>query len=162
MRFRSVSAPDQYGIMALSDDGTFRIVPSDEFRDEMARLEEVALRRSKTFGLQAGVALLILGTVAVGVGWLVGRVFGKIGSSLSRPRPVQDVSLTWDQGGAVRVTLRGPESRLQTVQMAWNPDEFLQPEAEVFFDKFTEMKRQAQRQSPERVSRDQGMEVKSL
>ena len=52
MQFRSVSTPEQYGIMALSDDGTFRVVPSDEFRDEMARLEEVALERSQTFGIR--------------------------------------------------------------------------------------------------------------
>ncbi len=139
MRFRSTSAPDQYGILALSDDGTFRIVPSDEFRDEMARLEEVALHRAQTFGVRAGTALIALGLAAVAVGWLAGRVFGKLGGALGRPRPVQDVNITWDAGGAVRVTVRGLEGRLQVIQMAWNPDEFLQSEAEAFVAKFDEM-----------------------
>jgi hypothetical protein len=139
MQFRSISAPDQYGIMALSDDGTFRLVPSDEFRDEMARLEEVALQRSKTFGLGAGIALITLGAVAIGLGWLAGRVFGKLGSRLSEPHPVSDVRMTRDAGGAVRIILKGLESRFQTVQMAWNPDEFLQPEAEAFLAKLHEM-----------------------
>jgi hypothetical protein len=152
MQFRSSSAPDQYGILALSDDGTFRLVPSDEFRDEMARLEEVALQRSKTFGLGAGIALITLGALAVGLGWLAGRVFGKLGSRLSEPRPISDVRMTRDAGGAVRITLRGLESRLQTVQMAWNPDEFLQPEAEVFLAKLQEM--QWGKTSPETTSTD--------
>lgn len=141
MRFRSMSAPEQYGMMAISDDGTFRIVPSDEFRDEMARLEEVALQRSQTFGIGAGIILIVLGAAAVGVGWFLGRVFGKLGSTLSQPRSVHDVTMTWDESGAVRVIFRGLENRLQVVQMAWNPDEFLLPEAEAFVAKFEEMKR---------------------
>jgi hypothetical protein len=135
MRFRSVSAPEQYGIMVVSDDGTFRIVPSDEFRDEMARLEEVALLRSKTLGIGTGVVLLGLGAAAVGFGWYLGRVFGKIGSTLSRPRPLKDVQITHAEGGGLRVTMRGWPNRLQSIQMAWNPDEVLQPEAEAFVAK---------------------------
>lgn len=140
MRFRSMSAPDQYGIFALSDDGTFRIVPSDEFRDEMARLEEAALERSQKFGIGLGIGLLALGVAAIGAGWYLGRVFGQLGSSLSAPRPVGDVDVIRNDGGGLRVAMRGLESRLQTVQMAWNPDEFLQPEAASFIDKLNEMK----------------------
>ena len=140
MQFRSVSTPEQYGIMALSDDGTFRVVPSDEFRDEMARLEEVALERSQTFGIRAGIGLILLGTAAISVGWLFGRLFGKLGTRLSEPRPVQDVTISRDDRGRVRVTVRGLESRLQTVQMVWNADEFLLPEADVFVSKLEEMK----------------------
>jgi hypothetical protein len=139
MRFRSVSSPDQYGIMAVSDDGTFRIVPSDEFRDEMARLEEVALLRSKTLGLGTGIVLLGIGAALVGFGWYWGRVLGKIGSTLSRPRSLDDVQITHLKGGGLRVMLRGWPNRLQTVQMAWNPDEVLQPEAEAFVAKLHEL-----------------------
>lgn len=139
MRFRSVSSPQQYGIMAISDDGTFRIVPSDEFRDEMARLEEVALQRSKTLGIGTGIILLTLGAAAIGFGWYLGRVFGKLGSTLSRPRSLNDVQVIQTEGGGFRVTLRGLPNRLQTIQMAWNPDEVLQSEAEAFIAKIQEL-----------------------
>jgi hypothetical protein len=139
MRFRSVSSPEQYGIMALSDDGTFRIVPSDEFRDEMARLEEIAVQRSKTLGIGTGVVLLTVGALAVSLGWYFGRVFGKLGGTLSRPRSLQDVQVRMTDGGGIRVTLRGLPNRLQTIQMAWNPDEVLQSEAEAFVAKIQEL-----------------------
>lgn len=139
MRFRSVSSPSEYGILALSDDGTFRIVPSDEFRDEMARLEEVALARARTYGTRTGLLLLALGAVALGLGWFVGRVFGKLGSTLSAPRPISDVRLTHLEGGGVRLMLHGLQNRLQTIQMEWNPDEVLQPEAEAFAAKLADL-----------------------
>lgn len=147
MRFRSVSSPSEYGILALSDDGTFRIVPSDEFRDEMARLEEAALAKSRTFGMGTGIVLLTLGALALGLGWYLGRVFGKLGSTLSAPRPLKDVYLT-HQEGRVQLTLPGLQSRLQTVQMVWNPDEVLQSEAEAFVAKVAELQK---RSAPEKA-----------
>ncbi len=139
MRFRSVLRPNEYGVMALSDDGTFRIVPSDDLRDEMARLEEQALQRSKIWGLGTSLVLLTLGALFAGLGWFVGRVFGKMGSSLSSPRPVQDVRVTRDEGGGVRLTLHGLENRFQSIQMAWNGDEVLPDEADTFVKKLEEM-----------------------
>lgn len=139
LRFRSVRKPNEYGVMALSDDGTFRIVPSDDLRDEMARLEEQALARSKTWGLGTGLALLTLGALFVALGWFVGRVFGKMGSSLSSPRPVQEVQIARDEGGGVRLTLHGLENRFQSIQMSWNGDEVLPDEADAFLQKLAEM-----------------------
>lgn len=143
MRFRSILKPNEYGVMALSDDGTFRIVPSDELRDEMAKLEEQALQRAQKWGIGTGAVLLTLGALFVGLGWFVGRVFGQIGSSLSSPRPVQDVQVTRDEGGGVRLTLHGLENRFQSIQMAWNGDEVLPDEADAFVKRLTEMQASA-------------------
>lgn len=140
MRFQSTKNPQERGALALHDDGTFQIVPSDELRDEMARLEEVALSRAQTFGTQVGIGLLVLGALALGAGWLAGRIFGKLGSSLSEPRALSDVQIERDAGGGVHVRLSGLENRFRLVQMGWNGDEVLQGEAEAFCRKFEDMK----------------------
>jgi hypothetical protein len=143
MRFMSVTKPSERGILLLHDDGTVQVHPSDEMRDEMARLEEVALDRAQTFGTRLGISLIAVGALAMGIGWAMGRVYGKLGYTLSAPRSVSDVSLTRDDGGGVHLTLRGA-NRLQTVQMGWYGDEVLQAEADNFVAKFDEM-----RQKPE-------------
>ena len=143
MRFMSNQKPCERGMLLLHDDGTLQVQPTEELRDEMARLEEVALDRARTFGTRLGVGLLVVGALAVGAGWIVGRVFGKLGYTLSAPRPVDAVSLTHDEGGSVHLTLRGA-NRFQVIRMGWNPDEVLQGEAENFVAKFDAM-----RQKPE-------------
>ena len=140
MRFMSNKTPSERGMLLLHDDGTIQVQPTEELRDEMARLEEVALDRARTFGTQLGVGLLAAGALAVTVGWAVGRVFGKLGYTLSAPRAVDAVRLTHDDGGSVHLTLRGA-NRLQVIQMGWNPDEVLQGEAENFVAKFDAMRR---------------------
>ncbi len=140
MRFMSNKKPSERGMLLLHDDGTIQVQPTEELRDEMARLEEVALDRAQTFGTRLGVGLLVIGGLAVAVGWAVGRVFGKLGRTLSTPRPVDAVRLTHDEGGSVHLTLRGA-NRLQVIQMGWNPDEVLQGEAENFVAKFDAMRR---------------------
>jgi len=140
MRFMSSKKPSERGMLLLHDDGTFQVQPSEELRDEMARLEEIALDRSHTFGTRLGLSLIVVGTVAVGVGWAVGRIFGRLGYTLSVPRAVEAVSLTRDEGGGVDLTLRGA-NRFQKIQMGWNPDEVLQGEADNFVAKFDEMRR---------------------
>ena len=144
LRFRSILNPNEYGVMALSDDGTFRIVPSDDLRDEMAKREEEALKRSQKWGLGTGVVFLTLGALFVGLGWFLGRVFGKIGSSLSSPRPVQDVKITRDEGGGIHLFLHGLENRFQSIQMGWNGDEVLIEEADAFVKKLEEMQSNTQ------------------
>ncbi len=144
MRFISLTKPKERGMMVLNDDGTFQIVPSEELREEMSRLEESALHRAKLFGTGLGLALIGVGTLAVGAGWLAGRIFGKLGYTLGKPRPVNDVSLTRTESGGVKLTLRGA-NRLQLVQMAWNTDEVLQAEAGVFVAKLEEMREQGSR-----------------
>jgi hypothetical protein len=140
MRFMSNKKPSERGMLLLHDDGTIQMAPSEELRDEMARLEEVALDRARTFGTRLGVSLLVIGGLAVGVGWVVGRIFGKLGHTLSAPRSVDAVRLTHDEGGSVHLTLHGA-NRLQVIQMGWNPDEVLQGEAKNFVAKFNDMRR---------------------
>jgi len=140
MRFMSNKKPSERGMLLLHDDGTIQVQPTEELRDEMARLEEVALDRSRMFGTRLGVSLLVAGALAVGIGWVVGRVFGKLGYILSAPRSVDSVVLTHDEGGSVHLTLRGA-NRLQVIRMGWNPDEVLQAEAENFVAKFDAMRR---------------------
>ena len=140
MRFMSNLKPSERGMLLLHDDGTLQVQPTEELRDEMARLEEVALDRARTFGTRLGVSLLVLGALATGAGWVVGRVFGKMGHTLSAPRPLDAVSLTHEEGGSVHLTLRGANF-LQVVQMRWNPDEVLQGEAEDFVAKLDAMRR---------------------
>jgi len=136
LRFKSIRKPREHGTLILSDDGLVRLEPSPEFRDEMAHLEEEAIARAHAWGTRTGIALLLLGAAAVTVGWYAQRVFGKLGSSLSLPRPVRDVRMTRDGGGGVHVTFRGLESRLQVIQMGWNGDEVRQAEADAFVDAF--------------------------
>jgi len=143
MRFKSATKPKEHGQLALHDDGTFQIKPSPELRDEMARLEEVALQRSTAIGYGVGGVLIGLGVVMVVAGWYMGRKFGKLGSTLSRPRSVADVDVDRDESGSVHVRMRGIESKFQTIQMGWNADEILLDEAQEFVDKFQEMKQQS-------------------
>ena len=140
MRFVSLTKPEERGMLVLHDDGTFQIVPSEELREEMSRLEESALHRAKLFGTGLGLALIGIGTLAVGAGWLAGRIFGKLGYTLGKPRPVDAVTLIRTESGGVKLTLRGA-NRLQVVQMAWNTDEVLQVEADAFVAKFAEMQK---------------------
>ena len=139
MRFKSIATPEEYGAMVLNDDGTFQVVPSDELRDKMALLEEQAIQRSQTFGTGLGTVFLVLGAVLVGAGWLTGRMFGKLGHTLSKARPLNEIKLTRSDGGQVRLAFQGA-SRLQAIQMAWNADEVLQDEADAFFAKVAEMR----------------------
>jgi len=141
MRFKSLQKPKESGKLLLHDDGTIQVHPSEALRDEMAHLEEVALDRAHMFGTRLGIGLLLAGALAIGAGWLVGRIFGKIGHTLSVPRPVSDVSLTRDGGGGVHLTLHGA-NRLQTIQMGWNGDEILLDEADQFVAKFNELRQQ--------------------
>lgn len=139
MRFVSLQKPTERGIVRLHDDGTIQIHPSEELRDEMARLEEVALDRAHMFGTRLGVSLLVAGGLLVGLGWAFGRVFGKLGYTLGTPRPIDEVSLVRDAGGGVHLTLRGA-NRWQRVQMGWNGDEVLQGEADNFAAKFNDLR----------------------
>ena len=139
MRFVSLTKPEERGMLVLHDDGTLQVVPSEELREEMSRLEEVALHRAKIFGTGLGLGLIAVGALAVGAGWLVGRIFGKMGYTLSKPRPLDTVALTRTESGGVHLTMRGA-NRLQVVQMAWNVDEVLAGEADDFLAKYAEIR----------------------
>lgn len=143
MRFKSATKPNEHGQLALHDDGTFQIKPSADLRDEMSRLEEVALERSQRIGYGLGGALVVAGALVIAAGWYFGRKFGKLGTTLSTPRPVAEVDVQRDDAGGVYVRLQGMESKLQTIQMGWGVDEVLEEEAASFVSKFEEMKRQS-------------------
>ena len=139
MRFVSLVKPEERGMLVLHDDGTLQVVPSDEMRDALSRLEEMALHRTKLFGLGLGLGLVCLGLAAIGAGWLAGRIFGRLGYTISRPRPVDLISLTRTESGGVCLKMRGA-NRLQIIQMAWNTDEVLPVEADGFMAKLGEMR----------------------
>lgn len=139
MRFKSVSRPKEHGVMTLHDDGSFKLDPSPELRDEMARLEEEALARSRVYGYGVGALLVGLGLTAAGLGWYLGRVFGKIAVNLSARRPVDQVEIHRDSDGIVRLRMPGIETKLQTIQMAWHANEVVAEEADGFIEKLTEM-----------------------
>ncbi len=142
LRFQSIKKPAERGTLILRDDGTLRVEPSPQFRDAMAQLEEDALRRSHAYGTRMGIVLLVLGGAALGMGWLVGRVFGRLGTTLTEPRPLADVEMARGDGGSVHVRLRGAQRRWQRIDMGWNPDEVLQAEADKFVAAFEAMKNQ--------------------
>jgi len=142
MRFKSVTRPSEHGQLALNEDGTFQSKPSPDLREEMARLEEEALSKSTLIGYGLGGALIAVGALVAIGGWYMGRKFGKLGTTLSTPRRVDQVDVMRDESGGVHVRLPGIESKFQTIQMGWNVDEILEDEAAAFVSKFEEMKRQ--------------------
>ena len=139
MRFASASRPEAQGLLVLNDDGTLQVVPSDAMRDSLSDLEEAALRRAHLYGTSLGLGLAALGLLALGAGWAYGRIFGRLGYTLSRPRPLDAVSLSRTDSGGLRLTMRGT-SRLQVIQLAWNAEEVQPAEAEVFLAKCDELR----------------------
>jgi len=139
MHFKSVSKPEENGVLVINDDGTFQVKPSDVFREAIARLEEVAIKRSETFGTRLGLGLIAAGAVFVALGWIAGRIFGSMGSTLSRPRSIGDVEIDHNENGGFAVRMRGIESRLQTIVLSWNADEVVQAEATEFTEKFRDL-----------------------
>lgn len=139
MRFASLSRPEAHGLLVLHDDGALQVVPSDAMRDGLSDLEEAALRRAHLFGTSLGLGLVTLGLLAIGAGWAYGRIFGRLGYTLSRPRPLDAVSLSRADGGGVHLTMRGT-SRLHSIQLAWNANEISPAEAEAFLAKCEELR----------------------
>ncbi len=138
MRFASLTQPQEHGLLVLHDDGTLQVVPSDAMRDSLSDLEASALRRAHLFGTSLGLGLIALGLLAVGAGWAYGRIFGRLGYTLSRPRPVDAVSLSSANGG-IHLKMRGT-SRLHSIELAWNAAEVLPVEAEAFLAKCDEVR----------------------
>jgi hypothetical protein len=142
MRFKSMARPKEHGALVLNEDGTFQVKPSPELREELSRLEERAIRRSQVFGTGLGVALVAAGAVAIAAGWVVGRLFGSLGSTVSMPRKLRDVEVDRDEGGCVTLRMRSVECSLKTVALRWNADEVLGEEADAFVAKLQELKAQ--------------------
>lgn len=141
MRFTSATKPEENGVLVLNDDGTFQVKPSDEFREALAEIEEKAIHRSERYGTRLGFTLIALGAAAAAAGWLVGRLFGSIGSSISRPRSISDVEIQHQENGAFALRMGGVESKFQKITLSWNADEVVQAEADVFVEKFHDLRR---------------------
>ena len=122
MPFASRINPEEHGTVVLHDDGTVQIVPSEAMRDDLSRQEEAALHRAHVFGTTLGMSLLAAGTVAIGLGWLYARIFGKLGYTLGKPRPADAVTLTRTGSGGVHLTLRGA-IRLHVFRLQWEKSE---------------------------------------
>ncbi len=127
------------GTLVLHDDGTLQVAPSEAMRDSLSNLEEAALHRAHLFGTNLGLGLVALGFLAIGAGWAYGRIFGRLGYTLSRPRPVDAVSLTRTESGGVRLIMRGT-SRLHIIRLFWSADEVQPAEAEAFMAKYDEVR----------------------
>ncbi len=139
MSFASRANPAEHGLLVLHDDGTLQVVPSEAMRDDLSRQEEAALRRAHVFGTRLGLGLVALGFLAIGAGWAYGRIFGRLGYTLSRPRPVDAVSLSRADGG-IQLKMRGT-SRLHILRLAWSADEVSPAEAEAFLAKYDEVRK---------------------
>ena len=141
MRFASRTNPAEHGALVLHDDGTLQVVPSEAMRDGLSDLEEAALRRAHVYGTSLGIGLAALGFLAIGAGWAYGRIFGRLGYTLSRPRPMDAVSLSRADGG-IHLRMRGT-SRLHIIQLAWSADEV--SGADAFLANYDEVREQEPR-----------------
>jgi len=143
LRFKSMQSPKEHGALLLNDDGTVEIVASEALRDEMARREEVAIKRSKTLSSWIGFSLIGFGALVLGIGWWAGRAFGRLGQNLSNPRPLDEVKIDRDDNGVVTVQFAGVPGQPQTVEMCWNPDELRPDDVENFFSTLSELRGEA-------------------
>lgn len=139
LRFKSTDSPKEHGALLLNEDGTIEIIASAALRDEMARLEEAAIVRSRRLGYGIGLTLIVLGGGSIFLGWLMGRIFGKLGQNLSNPRPLEMVQIGRTEGGGVRVSFPGLPGAPQTIDMSWNADEIRPDDIEPFFNALNEM-----------------------
>lgn len=140
LRFKSMQSPKEHGALLINDDGTLEIVASEALRDEIARREEVAIKRSKTISSWVGFGLIGAGVVVLGLGWWAGRVFGKLGINLCKPRPLNEVDISRNQDGAVRVKFPGVPGLPQSVDMSWNPDELRPDDIDKFFTTLADLR----------------------
>ena len=141
MRFISSKKPDRTrGIVLLHDDGTIQVHPSEELRDEMARLEEVALDRSAQRSGRGWASAFCPGCARPSASaGSSGASSARLGHTLSAPRPVDDVRLTRDEGGRVHLTLLGA-NRLQVDPDGLEPRRSAQAEAGQFLRSSTNCK----------------------
>jgi hypothetical protein len=130
MHFISGRNPKESGTIIITDDGFVQIEPSAEFVDELARLEEEAVKRSRRIGMIGTGIFFGIGAIIALIAWLMGRVGGEIRHSLSRPRPVDDVAVDTNDIGGIRVVLPGDGP--QTVTLEWEKGEIDECEAAHF------------------------------
>jgi len=130
MYFRSNKKPRERGAIVLTESGTIEVRPTEEFLDELARLEEEACQRSRTISAKVGGSILALGFIVVALGWLVGRIGGKLRYRVTSPRHVDEVTMFADVTGGFHLSL--PDKFGQTIDLNWGQGEINSREAGEF------------------------------
>jgi hypothetical protein len=127
MYFRSSKKPRERGAIVLTESGNIEVRPSEEFLDELARLEAEACDRSRLISAKVGGSILFLGFIVVAAGWLVGRIGGKLRNRITSPRPVDAVTMFADVTGGFHLNL--PDKFGRTIDLNWGQGEINPREA---------------------------------
>jgi hypothetical protein len=143
MEFQSATKPAEKGALVLTEDGFFQMNPSDEFLQELTRLEDQSVHSAKTRGNLLGGLLVGAGLVILALAWLASRMAGEMRETLTLPRPAEEVEVATDGAGAVQVTLPGIGP--QRVQMTWVAGETNSDEAAHFIAVHRQLKANAER-----------------
>ncbi len=130
MHFRNNKKPKERGSLALTETGQIVVRPSEDFLDELARLEGVACEKSRFISTKVGGAILFFGFLVVGLGWLAGRIGGKLRHRVTHPRPVDDVTMFADVTGGFHLSL--PDKFGRRIELNWGQGEINPREAGEF------------------------------
>ncbi len=130
MYFKSSKRPRERGALALTEAGTIEVRPSEEFLDELARLEEEACARSRFIAGRIGGGVMLFGLVVAAAGWLVGRIGGKLRARVTKPHPVDEVAMFADVTGGFHLSI--PDKFGQTIDLNWGQGEINPREAGEF------------------------------
>jgi hypothetical protein len=130
MYFRSNKRPRERGAVVLTEAGRIEVRPTDEFLDELARLEEEACDKSRFIAAKVGGGILLFGLLVTAAGWLVGRIGGKLRARVTAPREVDEVSMFADVTGGFHLSL--PDKFGQTIDLNWGQGEINPREAGEF------------------------------
>jgi hypothetical protein len=130
MYFRSNKKPRERGALVLSENGHIEVRPTEEFLDELARLEEEACAKSRLISGKIGGSIVAVGFLVMALGWLVGRIGGKLRHRVTHPRPVDDVTMFADVTGGFHLSL--PDKFGQKIDLNWGQGEINSREAGEF------------------------------
>jgi hypothetical protein len=130
MYFRSNKKPRERGALVLTETGKVEVRPSEEFLDELARLEAEACERSRLITGKIGGSILALGFIVVAMGYLVGRIGGKLRHRVTAARSVDEVTMFGDVTGGFHLSL--PDKFGQSIKLNWGQGEINPREAGEF------------------------------
>jgi hypothetical protein len=130
MYFRSSKNPRERGALVLNDEGKIQVQPTDEFLDELARLEEEACAKSRFIAGRLGGGIILVGLLVAAAGWLVGRIGGKLRIRVTTPRSVDEVTMFADVTGGFHLSL--PDKYGQKIDLNWAQGEINPREAGEF------------------------------
>jgi hypothetical protein len=138
MRFESGKNPAEKGELVLASDGTLRVEPSEELTEQLARLEEEAVDRSRGMSLVVGGAIVVIGALIALAGWAAGRVAGRLRETIAEPKPLEKVRIFADPEGGVHLLL--PGTGMQKIAMNWAPGETDANETAAFLAEYRKLK----------------------